>query len=72
MYLWGGEMNHTIWTTLKQSRDDARALLNRLDFLVREAACKNCGGSGYVPLSREPCSTSETECPTCDGEGWVK
>lgn len=32
-------------------------------------ACKRCGGSGSVDLSREPCSTATMDCPDCDGKG---
>lgn len=31
--------------------------------------CKACGGSGSVPVSKEPCSTDLTDCRVCDGTG---
>lgn len=65
-------MNHALWAQLLAARANAAALAADLDEIIRSAACKKCGGSGDLPLSREPCSTAMIDCPECDGEGWKK
>jgi excinuclease UvrABC ATPase subunit len=56
----------------------ARSLLDTTRFTLRELenafsaiACKECGGSGCVDVSREPCSTAMCDCQKCDGKGFV-
>jgi len=40
----------------------------------RPVACPLCGGEGFLPtewFAFQPVPGSETECPECEGLGWV-
>jgi excinuclease UvrABC ATPase subunit len=50
--------------------DKARFAVSQLERTFRLFACKECGGSGNVDVSREPCSTAICDCSNCDGKGF--
>lgn len=64
-------MNTTIWEMIKDACTEAEMHHLKLRELYRLFACKKCGGSGQVDLSREPCSTAQIDCPKCDGKGYA-
>lgn len=65
-------MNDEQWAALRKLQCDTATLLSESAALIRSFACKRCGGTGQVDLSREPCSTATYDCPTCDGKGYDK
>jgi len=64
-------MTEYTWEIIKDLTSDAEAHLEKMRGLRRSFACKKCGGSGSVDLSREPCSTAQIDCPECDGKGYA-
>lgn len=50
--------------------ENANLTFNQIERTFRLFACKECGGSGSVDVSREPCSTAMRNCPECNGKGF--
>lgn len=47
--------------------DEIEALLGRYKGgEPPQPKCGRCGDTKFIALSREPCSTAETECPDCN------